>query len=231
MRLVLPGRDAALARVVSVQRRARGGASRTARRRSACRAPWTRTSPSSASAASSLDAAKRAVRVRGRTGARRACRCWQANGDARPVLEREMERQLNEPFGGRGRVRPAALFRGGQRRLVPPREWPTTTSSPAATRWSRFSRGSPRATTAACRRSARRPSLYPPSYRRLFARNALAFYLGQYLLPGMLLRSRRAFRPRYPHGDSKYNAFTSLELPRRAVRGVVRAPRRRGASR
>ena len=83
---------------------------------------------------------------------------------------------------------------------------------------------------AACRRSARRPSLYPPSYRRLFARNALAFYLGQYLLPGMLLRSRRAFRPRYPHGDSKYNAFTSLELPAELYAGVTRTAKAWGVT-
>ena len=77
----------------------------------------------------------------------------------------------------------------------------------------------------------RAPDLYPPRYARLFARNALAFYVGQYLLPGMLLRARRAFRPRYPHGDGKYNAFTSFELRAgRCTRRVVRTAKAWGVT-
>jgi hypothetical protein len=77
----------------------------------------------------------------------------------------------------------------------------------------------------------RAPETYPGTYAALFARNALAFYLGQYMLPGMLLRARRAFRPLYPHGDDKYNAFSSFELPPHVHAGVVRASRAWGVTR
>jgi len=66
------------------------------------------------------------------------------------------------------------------------------------------------------------PDLYPATYGRLFLRNPLKFYFGQYSLPGMLLRARRAFRPQYPYGDDWHNAFTSVELPSDLYAAVVR---------
>ena len=74
------------------------------------------------------------------------------------------------------------------------------------------------------------PDLYPATYGRLFRRNAVKFYLGQYLLPGMLLRSRRAFRPRYRFGEGWYNAVTSLELPPPLHATVLRAAKAWGVT-
>jgi hypothetical protein len=78
----------------------------------------------------------------------------------------------------------------------------------------------------------RAPDVYPKTYGALFARNAMKFYLGQYMLPGMLMRARRAFRPRYPRGDDdKYNAFTSFELAPHVHAGVARAAKAWGVTR
>lgn len=74
------------------------------------------------------------------------------------------------------------------------------------------------------------PDLYPPTYGRLFRRNALKFYLGQYLLPSMLLRSRRAFRPRYRFGDDWYSAVASLELPPPLYAAVLRTAKSWGVT-
>ena len=74
------------------------------------------------------------------------------------------------------------------------------------------------------------PDLYPPTYSRLFLRNLLKAHLGQYSLPGMLMRSRRAFRPRYRFGDSWYNAVTSLELPPDLYAAVRRAAKAWGVT-
>src|SRR5260221_473422 len=59
---------------------------------------------------------------------------------------------------------------------------------------------------------------------------AVKFYLGQYLLPGMLLRSRRAFRPRYRFGEGWYNAVTSLELSPPLYAAVLRAAKAWGVT-
>jgi hypothetical protein len=74
------------------------------------------------------------------------------------------------------------------------------------------------------------PDLYPATYGRLFRRNAVKFYLGQYLLPSMLLRARRAFRPRYRFGDGWYNAVTSLELTPPLYAAVLRAAKTWGVT-
>lgn len=148
---------------------------------------------------------------------------FDAHGDALPVLEREMERHLNEPFG------PAA----GETSFDPLRFFAVRNggSFHVGVAYDHFIAGGDSMVTLLQGIAARydgtwpagqaAPALYPRAYARLFARNALAFYVGQYLLPGMLLRSRRAVRPRYPHGDSKFNAFTSIELAP-DVYGVVR---------
>ncbi len=148
---------------------------------------------------------------------------FDAHGNALQVLEREMERHINEPFG------PAA----GETEFEPLRFFAVRNggSFHVAVAYDHFIAGGDSMVTMLQGIAARYdgtypahqppPNLYPQAYARLFARNALAFYVGQYLLPGMLLRSRRAVRPRYPHGDSKYNAFTSIEFAPE-VYGVVR---------
>ena len=74
------------------------------------------------------------------------------------------------------------------------------------------------------------PDLYPPTYSRLFLRNLVKAHLGQYSLPGMLMRSRRAFRPRYRFGDGWYNAVTSMELPPDLYAAVRRAAKAWGVT-
>ena len=153
-----------------------------------------------------------------------------ANGNALDVIEREMERHLNESFGGEGAFDPLRFFvvdSGGSFHLgVAYDHFIAGGDSMVALLKgiaSRYVGSLP----------ADRPvtDLYPASYVRLFARNALSFYVGQYLLPGMLLRARRAFRPQYPHGETKYNAFTSIELPRELYAAVTSTARSWGVTR
>ena len=152
-----------------------------------------------------------------------------ANGNALPVLEREMERQLNEPFLSEGTFEPLRFFavaNGGSFHLgVAYDHFIAGGDSMVA-----LLKGIAARYDGSLPPGGTPPDLYPASYRKLFARNALAFYLGQYLLPGMLLRARRAFRPQYPHGDSKYNAFTSIELPAELYAGVVRTAKTWGVT-
>jgi hypothetical protein len=143
-----------------------------------------------------------------------------ANGNALAVLEQEMERQLNAPFGGDGAFEPLRFFavaNGGSFHLgVAYDHFIAGGDSMVA-----LLKGIAARYEGTLPANGKRPDLYPASYTRLFARNALSFYIGQYSLPGMLLRTRRAFRPRYPHGESYYNAFTSIELPRELYAAVV----------
>ena len=171
-----------------------------------------------------------ALRVRGRTG---ACRDRRARGQ---------RRRASGPRAGNGaaaqravrrrrRVRPVALFRARQRRLVPSRRGLRPLhrrrrfDRRAAEGDRRALRGQPAGeahaarpvsadATAASSRATRWPSTSASTSCR-----------------AMLLRSRRAFRPRYPHGDGSTTPFTSLELPPDARTRRVRAPRRPGASR
>jgi len=155
-----------------------------------------------------------------------------AHGNALAVLEREMERHINEPFG------PAA----GESSFEPLRFFAVRNggSFHVGVSYDHFIAGGDSMVTLLQGIAARydgtypagepAPDLYPRAYARLFARNALAFYVGQYLLPGMLLRSRRAVRPRYPHGDSKYNAFTSIEFAPDVYANVRRTAKQWGVT-
>jgi len=153
-----------------------------------------------------------------------------ADGDALPLLEREMERHLNEGFGGEGPFQPLRFFavaNGGSFHL--------------GVAYDHFIAGGDSVVALLKGIAARYdgtfpaadppPDLYPPSYAKLFAKNALAFYVGQYMLPGMLARAGRAFRPRYPHGDAKYNAFTSIELDAVLYAGLRRTAKAWGVTR
>lgn len=155
-----------------------------------------------------------------------------ADGDALPVLEREMERHINQPFGptaGEASFEPLRFFavrNGGSFHVgvsydhfIAGGDSMVTLLQGIAARYDgTYPAGEPA------------PNLYPRAYARLFARNPLAFYVGQYLLPGMLLRSRRAVRPRYPHGDSKYNEFTSIELAPDVYANVRRTAKQWGVT-
>ena len=74
------------------------------------------------------------------------------------------------------------------------------------------------------------PDVHPRGYARLFLRNAVAFYLGQFSLPAMILRARRSIRPRYPYGDAGENAFLSLVVPPAAHAAIGRTAREWGVT-
>ena len=150
--------------------------------------------------------------------------------DTMAVLEREMERQLNLPFAREGTYAPfrffaveaGATFHVGVAydHFIAGGDSIVALLKGIACRYE----GAPPAGGAA-------PDLYPPAYGRLFGRNALKFYLGQYSLPGMLMRAGRAFRPRYPYGDDYRNAFTSFELPAELHAALVRTAKQWGLTR
>jgi hypothetical protein len=156
---------------------------------------------------------------------------YRANGDTLALLEREMERHLNGRFGEDGAPFAAMRFFAVD-------SGPTFHLGVA---YDHFIAGGDSIVALLKAIAARYdgslpadhrvPEIYPPTYAGLFARNAGRFYLGQYMLPGMLLRAGRAFRPLYPHGDDKYNAFTSFELAPDVHAGVARAAKAWGVTR
>jgi hypothetical protein len=144
-------------------------------------------------------------------------------GDCQPlrVIEIEMERQLNIPFAADGALEPFRFFAvaaGATFHLgVAYDHFIAGGDSIVALLKGIAARcdGGEPATAA--------PDLYPATYGRLFRRYPFKFYFGQYSLPGMLLRARRSFRPRYPHGDDGYNAFASIEFEPESYAAVVRS--------
>lgn len=143
-------------------------------------------------------------------------------GGAKPleVIEREMEWHLNAPFASTGALEPFRFF-----------AVTAGASFHLGVAYDHFIAGGDSLVALLEGIAARydgnvpagsAPDLYPPTYRRLFLRNAPVFGRTQYLVPAMLMRVRRAFRPRYPHGDSWYNAFTSVELPPALYAAVLR---------
>ncbi|MFO1323903.1 MAG: hypothetical protein U1F15_07540 [Burkholderiales bacterium] len=141
--------------------------------------------------------------------------------DPLPVIEREMERQLNAAFAPSGpfeafrffAVTAPGSFHVGVAydHFVAGGDSIVALLEGIAARYDGYART-----------DVPPPDLYPPTYARLFRRNALAFYVGQYLLPGMLFRARRAFRPLYRYGEGWDNAFTSFELAPDLYAAVMR---------
>jgi hypothetical protein len=153
------------------------------------------------------------------------------NGDTLAHLEREMERHLNGRFGdGGGPFAPLRFF------VVD-----SGASFHLGVAYDHFIAGGDSVVALLKAIAARydgslpadhrAPDIYPRTYAKLFAQNAPAFYVGQYMLPAMLLRARRAFRPLYPHGEDKHNAFTSFELAPHVHAGVARAAKTWGVTR
>jgi hypothetical protein len=74
------------------------------------------------------------------------------------------------------------------------------------------------------------PDLYPPTYARLFLNNFGYFYVGQFSLPAMINRARRAVRPRYPYGESPENAFAHVRLSATERAALVRTAKAWGVT-
>jgi hypothetical protein len=56
------------------------------------------------------------------------------------------------------------------------------------------------------------PALYPPKYRRLFARQAIPLVKGLASLRALIASCRRSVRPRYAHGGDGYNGVAFFRL-------------------
>jgi hypothetical protein len=150
-------------------------------------------------------------------------------GDPVRLLEQEMERQLNLPFAHDGKLDPfrffvlaaEASFHLGVAydHVIAGGDSIVALLKGIAVRYA----GTPVPALPP-------PDLYPPTYRRLFLRNLIKAHLGQYALPGMLLRARRAFRPHYRYGDNWHNAVTSFELPPALYAAVLRSAKAWGVT-
>jgi len=150
-------------------------------------------------------------------------------GDPIRVLEQEMERQLNMGFAHDGPLDPFRFFVLDARdsfhlgvaydHVIAGGDSIVALLKGIAVR---YAGGTVPALPA--------PDLYPATYFRLFGRNLIRAHVGQYSLPGMLLRSRRAFRPFYRYGDSWNNAVMSLELPPDLYAAVRRAAKAWGVT-
>ena len=145
-----------------------------------------------------------------------------------PVIEQEMERQLNEGFAASGAFEPFRFFAvdaGGTFHLGVAYDHFLAGGDSIVVLLKgiavRYRGGTP---------ALPAPERYPRTYEWLFARNFLAAHVGQYYLPSMLLRMRRAFRPRYRYGEGWTNGFTSVQFPPDCYRAVVAAAKRWGVT-
>ncbi len=155
----------------------------------------------------------------------------EADGDAPGVLTREIERQLNEPFTaapgepGYEPLRFFAVRNDGSFHLGVAYDHVIAGGDSVVALLqgvaARYEGGCP---------DAQPPALYPRGYARLFLRHPLAFCVGLYFLPWLLLRSRRLVRPRYPYGESNHNAFTSIEFVPEVYAAVRRTAKRWGVT-
>src|SRR4029434_697101 len=75
------------------------------------------------------------------------------------------------------------------------------------------------------------PSLYPKTCGGMLVRHAGYVLAGMTAVPGALASARRSLRPRYPHGDSRQNAFATMRIPKAGVEALARAGRTWGVTR
>ena len=72
---------------------------------------------------------------------------------------------------------------------------------------------------------ARLLSLYPPKYRRLFARQAIPLVRGAGAMGRLILSCRRSARPPYPRGKDGYNGVAFFRLDSDAQANLARTAR------
>ena len=70
-----------------------------------------------------------------------------------------------------------------------------------------------------------RPDLYPPKYRRLFARQAIPLVRGLASLRVLVASCRRSVRPRYARGEDGYNGVAFFRLDSEEHANLVRTAR------
>jgi hypothetical protein len=74
------------------------------------------------------------------------------------------------------------------------------------------------------------PDLYPAPYRRMLLAHPGWFLRGLPGVPRMVARFRRAFRPRYPHGQDAGNAFAHFRIERPGFVAMRRAAKAWGVT-
>ena len=148
--------------------------------------------------------------------------------DPDTALDAEMARQLNQPFPVEGAFDPFRFF-----------ALPTASTFHLGIAYDHFVAGGDSMVVLLKGIAARYagtlpptppPDVHPRGYARLFLRNALAFYIGQFSLPAMILRARRSVRPRYPYGDAGDNAYLSLPVSPSAHAAIARTAREWGVT-
>ena len=152
-----------------------------------------------------------------------------AGPDPAETVRAEIERQLNAPFPREGRIDPFRFFavdRGdgfdlglGYDHFVAAGDSIVALLKAIADRYG--------SATAA----ARAPDLYPPTYRRLLLRQLLPVLAGWRRLRASLASFRRAYRPRYPHGDAVGMGFVHFHVDPRRVDALRRTARAWGVTR
>ncbi len=148
--------------------------------------------------------------------------------DPDATLDAEMARQLNRPFPVNGAFDPFRFF-----------AMPLAASFHLGIAYDHFVAGGDSMVVLLKGIAARyagtgedppAPEVHPRGYARLFLRNAVAFYLGQFSLPWMILRARRSIRPRYPYGEAAENAYLSLSVPPPVHAAIARTAREWGVT-
>lgn len=174
-----------------------------------------------------LDAAARRFEYRGGP-AKPDLTLLPVTADPDAALDAEMGRQLNLPFPVDGAFDPFRFF-----------ALPTASTFHLGIAYDHFVAGGDSivvllkgiaARYAGTPATTPPPDVHPRGYTKLFLRNALAFYLGQFSLPAMILRARRSVRPRYPYGDAGENAYLSLPVPPAAHAAIARTAREWGVT-
>lgn len=74
------------------------------------------------------------------------------------------------------------------------------------------------------------PDLYPPTYGRLLLRQLRPMLAGLRRVPAIVARFRSAYRPRYPHGEGKDNAFVHLRIAPAGLAALQRRARAWGVT-
>lgn len=143
--------------------------------------------------------------------------------DPAETVRAEIERQLNAPFNREGRIEPFRFFaveRGegfdlglAYDHIVAAGDSVVVLLKALADRYG--DSGATPATLAT-------PDLYPPTYRRLLARQLVPALVGMRRLPASLASFRHAFRPRYPHGHAAAMEFMHFGIDRPGVAAMRR---------
>jgi hypothetical protein len=145
--------------------------------------------------------------------------------DPAETIRAEIEAQLNAPFTRDGRIEPFRFFaidRGGSFDLgLAYDHFIAAGDSIVALLKAiadRYTGGSAHAATEV-------PALYPPTYRRLFLRQLVPLLVGLRRIPANVSSFRRAFRPRYPHGNAGTMGFKRITVGRPEVAALRQTAR------